>query len=390
MKRMTMKEYVDSRFKRIQDSINNYANGKDVDQIELLDDNISVEEINNKVKRLTAHGDVRNKVKPEDIILDANHRFINDIQEEKIKESVTRTDLEAAERDITNNLKLSINQTVDNLINDKDAIDAINKIKKVISKNHSTIDLFKNLIDKDDLNAHEKNGNHISWEDRAALNLLLKFIDKGCADWNAKEGDANYVRNKPKSLPANGGNADTVGNYKPEDLFNKQLAKCIIGIDNNNKNYSKKDVNILLNKNNVNTLNTYLCDNSLTYIREGYYNINEFKMPVNSNVSGVGVSTQIDNCKANINNNSKLHDIYFTNSEININCNESEITDTTFKNCRINLSCSRAIIKECRFIDCAFINQKINNSIIKDNICSGTTNKIEYYGGNNIISNLYI
>ena len=68
MKRMTMKEYVDSRFKRIQDSINNYANGKDVDQIELLDDNISVEEINNKVKRLTAHGDVRNKVKPEDII----------------------------------------------------------------------------------------------------------------------------------------------------------------------------------------------------------------------------------------------------------------------------------------------------------------------------------
>ena len=356
----------------------------------MLDDNISVEEINNKVKRLTAHGDVRNKVKPEDIILDANHRFINDIQEEKIKESVTRTDLEAAERDITNNLKLSINQTVDNLINDKDAIDAINKIKKVISKNHSTIDLFKNLIDKDDLNAHEKNGNHINWEDRAALNLLLKFIDKGCADWNAKEGDANYVRNKPKSLPANGGNADTVGNYKPEDLFNKQLAKCIIGIDNNNKNYSKKDVNILLNKNNVNTLNTYLCDNSLTYIREGYYNINEFKMPVNSNVSGVGVSTQIDNCKANINNNSKLHDIYFTNSEININCNESEIIDTTFKNCRINLSCSRAIIKECRFIDCTFINQKINNSIIKDNICSGTTNKIEYYGGNNIISNLYI
>ena len=390
MKRMTMKEYVDSRFKRIQDSINNYANGKDVDQIELLDDNISVEEINNKVKRLTAHGDARNKVKPEDIILDSNHRFINDIQEEKIKESVTRTDLEAAERDITNNLKLSINQTVDNLINDKDAIDAINKIKKVISKNHSTIDLFKNLIDKDDLNAHEKNGNHINWEDRAALNLLLKFIDKGCADWNAKEGDANYVRNKPKSLPANGGNADTVGNYKPEDLFNKQLAKCIIGIDNNNKNYSKKDVNILLNKNNVNTLNTYLCDNSLTYIREGYYNINEFKMPVNSNVSGVGVSTQIDNCKANINNNSKLHDIYFTNSEININCNESEITDTTFKNCKINLSCSRAIIKECRFIDCTFINQKINNSIIKDNICSGTTNKIEYYGGNNIISNLYI
>ena len=390
MKRMTMKEYVDSRFKRIQDSINNYANGKDVDQIELLDDNISVEEINNKVKRLTAHGDARNKVKPEDIILDTNHRFINDIQEEKIKESVTRTDLEAAERDITNNLKLSINQTVDNLINDKDAIDAINKIKKVISKNHSTIDLFKNLIDKDDLNAHEKNGNHINWEDRAALNLLLKFIDKGCADWNAKEGDANYVRNKPKSLPANGGNADTVGNYKPEDLFNKQLAKCIIGIDNNNKNYSKKDVNILLNKNNVNTLNTYLCDNSLTYIREGYYNINEFKMPVNSNVSGVGVSTQIDNCKANINNNSKLHDIYFTNSEININCNESEITDTTFKNCKINLSCSRAIIKECRFIDCTFINQKINNSIIKDNICSGTTNKIEYYGGNNIISNLYI
>ena len=42
MRRMTMIEYINSRFKRIEDSINNYANGKDVDQIKLLEDDIKV------------------------------------------------------------------------------------------------------------------------------------------------------------------------------------------------------------------------------------------------------------------------------------------------------------------------------------------------------------
>ena len=113
-------------------------------------------------------------------------------------------------------------------------------------------------------------------------------------------------------------------------------------------------------------------------------------MPVCSNISGVGISTQIDGCTVDISNNSKLHDIYFTNSDIIIDCNESEITDVVFKKCNITFKASRSIIKNCRFIDCAFNMNVLSNSIIRDNILSGMSNKLEYYGGNNIISNLYI
>ena len=359
MRKMTMKQYVDSRFKRIEDSINNCANGKDIDQIKLLEDNITVEEISAKTKKLLAKDDTREKINPQDILEDSTHRFMTDVEKEEIKEKmISKTELEVMERDITNNLKISMNQVVDNIINNKGATSAINKLSKEIAKNKSIVDLFKNLVDEEELKEHLKDSSHITEEDRVALNLLLKFINNGFADWKAKKGEANYIKNKPSALPAKGGNANTVGGYKPEELINKQVAKCIIGINNSN-GYTKNDVNVYLDKDTVNTLSDCLCANSLTHI-------------------------------VDISNNSKLHDIYFTNSDIIIDCNESEITDVVFKKCNITFKASRSIIKNCRFIDCAFNMNVLSNSIIRDNILSGMSNKLEYYGGNNIISNLYI
>lgn len=388
MIKMSMKEYVDSRFKRIEDSINNYANGKDVDNIQLLENDITVEEINVKTKKLI-NNSVK-KINPDYLLLDSNHRFVTDQEKAEAKEKISKTELNETKNSIINDTKMMINKRLDDIINDKDATEAINKLSKAIKENQNIVDMFKYLVDTEDLESHAKDGSHITEQDRIDLNLLSEFIDKGCADWNAVEGDANYVRNKPESMPANGGNSDTVGGYKPSDLFNKQIAKCIIGIDGNINGYTDKDVNIFLNKNTVNRLNNYLCPNSLTYIREGYYKISNFNMPVNSNISGVGISTQIDNSTVTVSNNSKLHDIYFTNSNIDIKCNESEITDVVFKNCIINLNASRCIIKNCRFINCTFDFENIQSSIIKDNICSGATNKLEFYGGNNKIDNLYV
>ena len=140
------------------------------------------------------------------------------MEKEEIKEKmISKTTLTAVENDIVNNLKITINQQIDNIINNKGATDAINKIIKITSEHKDAIDLFKNLIDKDELKSHEQNGLHITEKDRIALNLLLKFIDKGCADWNASEGEPNYIRNKPESLKANGGNSDTVGGCRAED-----------------------------------------------------------------------------------------------------------------------------------------------------------------------------
>ena len=79
MRKMTMKQYVDSRFKRIEDSINNCANGKDIDQIKLLEDNITVEEISVKTKKLLAKDDSREKINPQDILEESTHRFMTDV-----------------------------------------------------------------------------------------------------------------------------------------------------------------------------------------------------------------------------------------------------------------------------------------------------------------------
>ena len=79
---MTMIEYINSRFKRIEDSINNYANGKDVDQIKLLEDDIKVSEANKQARNIIPNNDIRNMVNPEDIIQDSTHRFITDVEKE--------------------------------------------------------------------------------------------------------------------------------------------------------------------------------------------------------------------------------------------------------------------------------------------------------------------
>ena len=161
MRRMTIMEYIDSRFKRIEDSINNYANGKDVDQIKLLEDDIKVSEANKQARNIIPNNDIRNMVNPEDIIQDSTHRFITDVEKEEIKEKmISKTTLTAVQNDIINNLKITMNQQIDNIINNKDATDAINKIIKITSENKDAIDLFKNLIDKDELKFHEQNGLH--------------------------------------------------------------------------------------------------------------------------------------------------------------------------------------------------------------------------------------
>ena len=74
MRKMTMKQYVDSRFKRIEDSINNCANGKDIDQIKLLEDNITVEDA--KTKKLLTKDNTREKINTQDKLEHTTNRVI--------------------------------------------------------------------------------------------------------------------------------------------------------------------------------------------------------------------------------------------------------------------------------------------------------------------------
>ena len=91
---------------------------------------------------------------------------MTDVEKEEIKEKmISKTELEVMERDITNNLKISMNQVVDNIINNKGATSAINKLSKEIAKNKSIVDLFKNLVDEEELKKEDLSEKCIQFED---------------------------------------------------------------------------------------------------------------------------------------------------------------------------------------------------------------------------------
>ena len=171
--KITLKQYVDYKFKNIQDTINNIINGKDTDTINLSFDNenVDLECINE-----TADNDANNKITADDVLTDTMHRYISDIELEKLNECISKTELNTTVKEITNNFKMALNDQLDNILNNRDAINAINSIKDVISNNQESLDLFKDLVSKEEFKDHLNDGLHLSSEDRIPLNLLLKFI----------------------------------------------------------------------------------------------------------------------------------------------------------------------------------------------------------------------
>lgn len=390
-KKVTLRQYMDYRFKQIQDVINDHINGKKVNQLDLLNNEVIIKEIDNQEKRnIEIEGEIKNKIKAADVVTDSNHRYISDSDLDRLKENVSRTELNAAIDDVTNNLKLVLNEQVDNILNNKDSIKAINIIKKIISDNNGLLSLFKILATNEDLDHHAKNGLHITKEDREALNKLLKTLNDGYADYTASEGEVGYIKNKPDSLPANGGNADTVGGYCADKLINKQPEKYIIGINTANT-YDKSKVNILLTNDTVNKLNNYFVENTATCLREGEYNPKTISLAYSNTLYGVGFPTIIKDSKIFFNDNCIVKDITFRNCIVEINSKNNNIFEVNFENCDIILNeTSLTYIQKCRFNKCKFKFGKCFNNIISNNILIGS-DKIKYYGGNNIIKdNIYV
>ena len=79
-----------------------------------------------------------------------------------------------------------------------------------------------------------------------------------------KGGKTSGIKNKPDSLPANGGNADTVGGFSIEHLMNHQVVDYIIGYDD------KCDIRINEDQSNVSVINQILANNSIAF-KKGVY-----------------------------------------------------------------------------------------------------------------------
>ena len=384
--------YVISLIKKVEDElldhINSYDAHKSSDHIEsAINMNESID-----VKELPIENKTIENIEAVSINTDSTHKFISDTQLSIFKDKVSTFELQSAISNLRTELEKIVNDYFIKLINKEDAVQRIKDIECAISESKdldSIISLLSGKATKNELNDHAKSIFHLNNNDRKALNLLIKFIEKGCADWNAPSTEPNYIRNKPESLPANGGNADTVGGYKPKDLLNHQAYDIIIGIG-----VLITNVDFLLppdgSKNDdlisVLTQSDTKYSHSLMF-RSGFYKFKTISLSSHSITGAPNNATKFYVESMSL-NQTTLRDIQFKDSVIHIESNVN-LENCSFVSSIIYLEASyESTIRNCSFDNCNIV----FNGACMDNIITGNRFKksrwpSSYYGGGNMIVN---
>lgn len=400
IEKLVSKDYVDYIAKQLEEMIVEHENDSTSAHKSLIkartnnldksfdEEDIVLGNINNKEKVLASEIDE-----------DSKHRFVSDALLRILKDKPTRKDMELSFDEIKQALKQYIDDRIDTIINTPDSIDKVKDLMNLIEEDVNmtkVLAILGNKVSNEDFNKHIESNSHLTNNDRKALNLLIDFISTGGADWNAKSGAANEIKNKPDSLPANGGNADTVGGYSPKDLVNKRSEDIIIGIED--ESYDPSEVDLLVDKNSMNIDVIFNKIKHLDYgsvkIRKGNYIFNGYSFHSTDRVSLIidgndCVFMSINGTEIVLDNNLKLSNINFDYSDIVIK-NDNDIRDCHFSNCNVIAEGSmRNIIKNCRFDNCTISfdkSQPCIDNIFTENIIK-KCNYVKYLGGNNVINN---
>lgn len=264
----------------------------------------------------------------------------------------------------TDRVKKDFDDTINKIINDSGGIRKLKDLVAILSNTESTKlldDILKDKISRDNLEAHSNNGTHITNRDRDALNILRSLAEVGFMDWDAKEGEVNFIMNKPTSMPANGGNADTVGGYSPEDMVNKNTHDLIIGAEDNN--YPLTSVDLYVEKSNENCgyikLKIEDFHGGNIFFRNGIYRLNDIDL-----VRGRSPLSN-DLILAGNKNNSIFYDTNFKLEKVTIK-------DLYFEKCTIILK-NNNTIKDCEFVDCNIIFDIADGNLFTTNILNHCT-----------------
>ena len=294
-----------------------------------------------------------------------------------------------------NKLREEINELINNsfirLLNKNDAVQRIKDIEYALNESEDLsplIELIGTKATKEELKNHFESVFHLTSNDRKALDVLLNFIAEGFADWNANPEDPNYIKNKPKALPANGGNADTVNGYTAKELKNHQAYDLIIGIgllcDNVDQllppdGSKNNDVAEVISKMDGRFSHSFM-------FRSGLYKFDLFNLKSHS-INGAPNYATIFNVKSMKLNSTTIRDIKFTDSNIHIYTKVS-LSDCYFDSCNIYIDASyQSTIRNCIFNNCniQFDGMCMYNMITENRFIS--SGRPMYYGGNNLIIN---
>lgn len=333
-------------------------------------------------------------VSAKDIKTDHKHKFVSDDVLDTLADKPTKFEVERSLDDVKLELKSYMDQIYTRIVNTPNVINKLRDISTILNEDKVADGILNTLAYKlniEDLQEHKNSYAHINNNDRMALNIINKYLMDGLADWHAKDGEYNCIKNKPESLPANGGNADTVANHGIRDIINKDDYDVVIG--SSLEKYSKDSCDIYAKDGNFDdkTLTSYLKfleNGGIVLFKRGSY-ITDILDSCHGSMIFEGVDRRLTSVKAgtlvNI-SDSVIKHITITDSLVYIRSN-CELIDVEFKNCKIMFVDSEA----CNIFNCIFnkcevkVTGSIMNNIIKYNRFI-KTKPLVYIGGNNIIS----
>lgn len=374
--------YVDESIKRLKDVIT-----------KILNTSINYENHNPELKILPEKEADLSNIPAENIQCDSNHRFITQEDISNIESKISEHDANILIDNLKKELMNVINNKFDFIFSNTNSLDNIKYLINLLNnddKSKNIIDLINTKATNEELNNHINSINHLNSKDREALDQLSKFIKLGCADWNASKDDPNYIRNKPESFIANGGNSDTVSGYGIESILNHQIENLIIGFESNN--YDESEVDIMLHTSKeVDYIFSKIKNGGIYSFKNGIYKFNIIDLNIkNGNIiiNGSGNKNTIFNVSnIIIHNNITFKNICFSDCNIIVG-NDCQFINCEFIDCDITLSSSiNNRIMNNNFKKSLFMfNGLCAYNIITNNIFINT--KQPYYsGGSNIILN---
>lgn len=331
-------------------------------------------------------------IKAKQVKTDSDHKFVTDGILSTMVDKPSKFEVEQALAKTKQEMLDMVNDIYMRIINTPNVINKLRDISNILDGDEIANGLLNTLSYKlniEDFEAHNKSCIHMNNNDRKALNVLIKCLSGGFADWNADSTEYNSIKNKPESLPANGGNADTIANHTVRDLVNTEY-DIVIGRDH--MKYSEDCCDIYA-KNGIidfailSSLLGSISNIPVVLFKRGEYEIDSIDN-VNKTVIFKGESNRLSIIKRAIitMNNFIFEDISINDSIVCINSN-NELKNILFNNCTIIFNRSENCnIAWCQFNNCKFeYKGSLIRNIIKFNRYTHTK-PIQYIGGNNIIS----
>lgn len=286
-----------------------------------MEDKIKLDEIDSNANNYI-HPE---KHDPSIIEQDENNRFVTDLEKQFWNDKAETVYVDAVADKMLATAKSFADSKIASIFNSAESQLEILRTLAFEFKKDDTVkqffDLFNNCIKSEDFKEHILNDKlHLNRADAGLLENVKSLLEKELnPDWNETDSTSkSFIKNKPKYLPANGGNADTVGGYKPETLLNnRSFYDYVIGTPN----YKEDQVSVIAEENTVIELFNLFRDGLSILFKPGSYSV-EKELVIkasNTTISGIGNISKLLGASIKIvGNNNTIENISFVNGKDSI------------------------------------------------------------------------